>query len=60
MGRHKLQPENRATGLSISLSPEHRQKLKELMESFGYRKNSDIIQHLIDREYMRSVKIKGA
>lgn len=60
MGRHKLQPDKRATGLSVSLSPEHKQKLKELSEFFGLKKNSDIIQRLIEREYMRSVKIRGA
>jgi hypothetical protein len=60
MGRHKLNPERRASGISISLSPQHKEKLKALKEFFGLRKNSDVVQRLIEREHTRSVKIKGA
>jgi hypothetical protein len=60
MGRHKMQSDRKASGISISLSPEHKEKLKILREYFGKRKNSDIVQLLIDKEYGRSIKIKGA
>ena len=60
MGRNKIQPERKASGLSVSLSPQQKKRLKELKEFFGMRKNSDIVQLLIEREYRRSIKIKGA
>lgn len=60
MGRHKLEAEHKASGISISLSPEHKKKLKILKEYFGLRKNSDVVQKLVEREYSRSIKIRGA
>lgn len=60
MGRNKIQPERKAAGISISLNPMHKERLRALKEFFGMSKNSDIVQLLIEREYGRSIKIKGA
>jgi hypothetical protein len=56
MGRIRIPEEQKAKNFSISLSPEHKKMVEELITKLNIKKISDLFQKLVEEAHKENFK----